>query len=57
MTALEQLRAAQHDEITTTADHALAAFLSGCAIELALRDRDPTTPVELRHLARARAAS
>lgn len=54
MTPLEQLRAAQHDEMKTDADHAFDAFMAEVSPITALADREPTTAIERRHLARIR---
>lgn len=54
MTPLEQLHAAQHDDVTLTSDHALTAFLAGISPTHALNDLTPTTETERRHLEQAR---
>lgn len=54
MSPLEQLRADQHVDVKTDADHALEAFLAEVSPIRVLADREPTTEIERRHLARAR---
>lgn len=54
MSGLEQLRAAQRDDEKTVADHAFEAFLAEVSPIRVLADREPTTEIERRHLARAR---
>lgn len=54
MSALEQLRAQQHDDVVLDSDHAWDAFMAEVSPIRALADREPSTDIERRHLARAR---
>jgi hypothetical protein len=54
MSPLEQLRADQHDDLVLPADHAWDAFMAEVSPIRALADREPTTDIERRHLARTR---
>lgn len=54
MSALEQLRAAQHEDRLVASDVDLDTFLRTRTIDEVLADREPTSPVERDLLARAR---
>lgn len=54
MSPLEQLRAAQHNDLLLPSDHALTAYLSEVSARTARRDLAPVTEIERRHLHRAR---
>jgi hypothetical protein len=56
MTPLEQLRAEQHNDVPTSADEALTAFLRGIDPDTARLDLCPHTAIETRMLGRSTAA-
>lgn len=55
MSPLEQLRVSQREHLILDADLELDDFLERCTPARVLADREPTTEIERRHLARARA--
>lgn len=57
MSPLEELRAAEHEDITLSSDHALTAYLDEIPLDVALLDLAPRTEIEARHLARTRSAA
>lgn len=56
MSALDDLHARQHEDVTLASDAAFEAFLAEIPADRARLDRLPTTDTELLHLARATAA-